>query len=56
MTTVTIHEAEAGLLALIDRAEAGEEMIIMRGEEPVARLTPVEKDKPKRVRANSKGR
>ena len=39
MATVTIHEAKTNLSKLIARAEAGEEIIIARGKEPVARLT-----------------
>ena len=55
MATVTIHEAETQLSALIDRAAAGEEIVITRGEEPVVRLAPVEKRKPKRVPGRLKG-
>ena len=45
MATVTIHKAKTQLSKLIARAEAGEEIIIARGKEPVARLTPVAKSK-----------
>ena len=45
MATVTIHEAKTHLSKLIARAEAGEEIVIARGKEPVARLTPVVKPK-----------
>ncbi len=38
-TTVTIHEAKTHLSKLVARVEAGEEIIIARGKEPVARLT-----------------
>jgi prevent-host-death family protein len=41
MATVTIHEAKTNLSKLIARAEAGEEIIIARGREPVAKLTPL---------------
>ena len=41
MDTVTIHEAKTHLSKLIARVEAGEEIVIARGKEPVARLTPV---------------
>lgn len=43
MATVTIHEAKTQLSRLIARAEAGEEIVIARGKEPVVRLTPVSK-------------
>jgi len=45
MATITIHKAKTQLSKLIARAEAGEEIIIARGKEPVARLTPVAKVK-----------
>lgn len=41
MATVTIAEAQAHLSTLIARAEAGEEIVIARGDEPAVRLTPV---------------
>jgi prevent-host-death family protein len=41
MTRVTVHAAKTQLSKLIARAEAGEEIIIMRGSEPVARLVPM---------------
>ena len=39
MKTVTIHEAKTNLSRLIEKACAGEEIIIARGSEPVARLS-----------------
>ena len=38
---VTIHAAKTTLSRLIARAHAGEEVIIARGDVPVARLTPI---------------
>ena len=38
MATVTIHEAKTKLSELIRRVEAGEEIIIARGDDPVAVL------------------
>ena len=35
----SIHDAKTQLSRLIERAEAGEEVIIARGSTPVARLT-----------------
>jgi prevent-host-death family protein len=46
-TTVTIHQAKTNLSKLIARVEAGEEVVIMRGKDPVARLTPVSAQKQK---------
>ena len=41
MAVVTIHEAKTTLSRLIARAEAGEEIVIARGRDPVVRLQPV---------------
>ncbi len=41
MPTVTIHQAKTNLSRLIARARAGEEIIIARGDVPVARLEPL---------------
>ena len=40
MKTVTIAKAKASLSALVDRAEAGEEIAITRHGKTVARLAP----------------
>jgi antitoxin (DNA-binding transcriptional repressor) of toxin-antitoxin stability system len=47
MATVTIHQAKTELSKLIARAEAGEEIVIARGKDPVVRLARIET---KRVR------
>jgi prevent-host-death family protein len=47
MTVVTIHKAKTQLSQLIARAEAGEEIVIARGAEPVVKLTPVKPAKKK---------
>jgi prevent-host-death family protein len=49
MATFTIHQAKTNLSKLIARVEAGEEVVIMRGKDPVARLEPIAKTKGKRV-------
>jgi prevent-host-death family protein len=38
MSTVTIEEAQAKLLELIDRLAPGEEVVITRNQQPVAKL------------------
>lgn len=48
MKTVTVHEAKTTLSRLIARAEAGEEIVIRRGHEPVARLVAIHRTAPKR--------
>jgi len=45
MTVVNVHEAKTQLSKLLERIEAGEEIIIARAGVPVARLTPVEPPK-----------
>ena len=40
MDTVTIHAAKTTLSQLIARVEAGEEIVLARGKEPVAKLVP----------------
>ena len=47
MDPVTIGKAKADLSKLIARVEAGEEVVIVRGKTPVARLVAIEKPKPK---------
>ncbi|MBW0368281.1 type II toxin-antitoxin system Phd/YefM family antitoxin [Ensifer adhaerens] len=42
--TVKVAEAKAHLSELLARVEAGEEVIISRGNDPVARLSRVQKD------------
>lgn len=46
-TTVTIHQAKTQLSKLIARAEAGEEIVIARGKQPVVRIEPIRKKKKK---------
>ena len=48
MIRVTIHAAKTNLSKLIARACAGEEVVISRGDEPVARLVPVSAGTPRR--------
>ena len=55
MTLVRIHEAETQLARLIERAKAGEEVVIARGDTPVVKLTPVPHPTAKRVPALMKG-
>lgn len=41
MTTVGVHEAKTNLSELLRRAEAGEDVVIRRGNDPVARLVAI---------------
>lgn len=47
MATVKIHEAKTQLSRLIARAEAGEEIVIARGDKPVVKLVPFKKRHPR---------
>ena len=40
MAIVTIHTAKTTLSQLLARVEAGEEIILSRGKEPIAKLVP----------------
>jgi prevent-host-death family protein len=40
LKTVTIHTAKTTLSQLLARVEAGEEIILARGKEPIAKLVP----------------
>jgi prevent-host-death family protein len=40
MATFTIDAAKADLSPLLTRVEAGEEIILARGKQPIAKLTP----------------
>lgn len=53
---VTIHQAKTQLSKLVAQAEQGQEIIIARGNKPVARLVPFDPSvKPKRVPGRWKG-
>lgn len=56
MRKVTIHEAKTNLSRLIARVSAGEEVIIARGPEPVARLVPLRGGKGQRRPGSLKGK
>lgn len=56
MTTVTVHVAKTQLSKLLAMVEAGEEVVILRGKEPVARLVPAEPPRPVRRFGALKGK
>jgi prevent-host-death family protein len=56
MTTVTIHKAKTQLSKLIEQAQRGEEVIIARGKEPVARLVAYAPEQRKRGFGSMKGK
>ena len=56
MVKVSIHDAEAQLARLIERALAGEEIVIAQGTTPVVRLVPVASHESNRRPGSMKGR
>jgi antitoxin (DNA-binding transcriptional repressor) of toxin-antitoxin stability system len=48
MAVVTIHTAKTTLSQLIARAEAGEEIVLARGTQAVAKIVPIEPASQKR--------
>jgi prevent-host-death family protein len=54
-TIVNVHAAKTNLSRLLERAEAGEEIVIARAGKPVAKLVPYIAERPKRVFGRLKG-
>lgn len=55
MTTVGIHEAKTHLSRLLRAVEEGEEVVILRGSKPVARLVAIDSDESVRKLGTAKG-
>lgn len=56
MATVSVYSARAEFSRLIERALAGEEVIITRRGKPAVRLVPVEEPRPRRKPGALKGK
>jgi prevent-host-death family protein len=56
MPVITIHDAKTNLSRLIKQVEDGEEIIIARGDKPVARLVALGEIKGKRQPGSLKGK
>jgi len=56
MKVVTIHAAKTHLSRLIEEVTEGEQVVIARGREPVARLVPIKPQKKGRVFGAMRGR
>lgn len=52
---VNVHAAKTNLSRLLERAEAGEEIVIGRAGKPIAKLVPYHAERPKRVFGRLKG-
>jgi prevent-host-death family protein len=53
--TFNMHQAKTSLSRLVERALAGEEIVIARNGEPLVKLVPVEKKREPRVPGRYKG-
>jgi prevent-host-death family protein len=53
---VNMHQAKSSLSRLVERALAGEEVVIARNGEPLVRLVPVPKERKRRVPGRLKGK
>jgi prevent-host-death family protein len=49
-TTLNLYEAKTQLSKLVERAAAGEEIVIAKAGKPMARLVPAEACRPKKLR------
>ncbi|HEY6326394.1 MAG TPA: type II toxin-antitoxin system Phd/YefM family antitoxin [Candidatus Cybelea sp.] len=56
MGTVNIHEAKTHLSRLVDEAAAGREIVIAKAGKPMAKLTPLAPQCPRRKLGTLKGR
>jgi prevent-host-death family protein len=54
--TVNMHQAKSTLSRLVERALAGEDVVIARNGEPLVRLVPVQKERKPRVPDRLKGK
>jgi prevent-host-death family protein len=54
--TVNMHQAKTSLSRLVERALAGEEIVIARNGEPLVKLVPVAKERKPRVPGQGKGK
>jgi prevent-host-death family protein len=52
---IGLYEAKTQLSALVERAAAGEEIIIMKSGQPMARLVPMEKTRAQRTPGRGRG-
>ena len=55
MDTLTIHTAKTTLSQLLARVEAGEEIVLARGKQPIAKLVPYHPAGPRRQFAALRG-
>jgi prevent-host-death family protein len=56
MAIINVHEAKTQLSKLLDRAHAGQEVVICKAGKPYARLVPLEAKKPRKAGWLGKGK
>ena len=56
MTTITLEEAQANLPELIDHLVAGDELVITRDQQPVAKLIAPDIEQPRPVFGRGRGK
>ena len=54
-STVNIHEAKTHFSKLLQRVAAGEEIVIAKAGQPIARLVPLEQNLQKRIPGTAEG-
>ncbi|MGA8402180.1 MAG: type II toxin-antitoxin system prevent-host-death family antitoxin [Stellaceae bacterium] len=54
--TVNMHQAKSTLSRLVERALAGEDVVIARNGKPLVRLVPIPKERKRRVPGRLKGK
>ena len=47
---MTVYQAKTHLSRILQRVELGEEVVVCRGKQPIARIVPTDSAKPKRPR------
>ena len=55
MAIVTIHQAKTHFSQLIQRALAGEEIIVAKGKDPIVKIVPLPEAKKERTLGGAKG-
>ena len=56
MSTVTMEQAQAGLPELIAQLAPGDELVILQGAEPVAKLVRQSREKPRPIFGRGRGK
>ena len=56
MAIMTIPEAQANLPEIVENLKPGEEVILTRNEQPVAKLIPISEARPQPVFGSSRGK